>query len=206
MGQTTAGTENRWRGHLKLARNTKALAYPTLFSKAIRKYGATAFEHQILSVAQSAEELDNLEKIWVILLQTQQPNGYNLQVGGSTWTPDRLEKASSRARVFSPEGRAALVRSGQSRRGCIQPREAVERTAAANRGRVKSSEECAKLAAANLGTTKSVETRAKISAAHLGKKDSPETCAKKSASKSTPQARAENSERVKAQWAAKRAV
>lgn len=201
VGQTTAGMEKRWKKHLTAARLPHHPGYNALIAKAIRKYGADTFEHQTLSVARSAQELDNLEKVWIILLQTKQPLGYNIQAGGSTWTPERLARMAARKREFSPEGRAALVRNGQARRGQKMSPEAIEKTASANRGRIKSPEERAKLSVANTGKTKSSETRAKISAATLGRKDSIESCAKKSASKSTPEARAANSARVKAYWA-----
>lgn len=201
IGQTTQGMAKRWGKHLTAARLPHHPGYDTLIAKAIRKYGVDAFEHQTLSAAHSAQELDNLEKVWVILLQTKAPLGYNITSGGSTWTPERLARMSVRKREFSPAGRAALVRNGQARRGCKQPREAVEKVAAANRGRIKSPKECANISAALQGHSVSDETRAKQSAAKLGKKQSPETCAKKSASKSTPNARAANSARVTAYWA-----
>ena len=107
VGQTTQGMMRRWGRHLTCARLAHHVGYNTAISKAIRKHGVDAFEHQMLSVA--------------------------LQ-----------------------------------------------------------------------GHAMSTETCAKISAARTGHKDSLETRAKKSASKSTPEARAANSARVKAQWAEKR--
>jgi group I intron endonuclease len=206
VGQTTAGVSRRWGKHLTAARLPHHPGYNSLIAKAIRKYGAAAFEHQTLSVARSAQELDNLEKVWIILLQTKPPLGYNLQAGGSLWTPERLARMSARKREFSPAGRAALVCNGQTRRGCKQSPEAIAKTAAANRGRVKSPAERAKLSTSLQGHILSAATRAKISASTLGRKDSVASCAKKSASKSTPEARAANSARVKAQWAARKAA
>jgi group I intron endonuclease len=120
VGQTTVGVSRRWGKHLTAARLPHHPGYGALIAKAIRKYGAESFEHQTLSVAQSAQELDNLEKVWIILLQTKQPHGYNIQAGGSLWTSERTARASTRKREFSPEGRVALVRNGQSRKGCKQ--------------------------------------------------------------------------------------
>ena len=165
VGQTTRSMSARWGKHLTAARLPHHPGYSALIAKAIRKYGADIFEHQVLSIARSAQELDNLEKVWIILLQTKQPLGYNITTGGSTWTPERLARMSTRKREFSLEGRAALVRNGQSRKGCKQSREAVEKVAALNRGRIKSPEECAKLAAAQLGKKRSPEMRAAMSAA-----------------------------------------
>ena len=82
MGQTTAGVHPRWLDHLKSAHRVKSPIYNTAFSRAIRKHGSDVFESQVLSVAQTKQELDNLEKVWIILLQTHAPNGYNLSAGG----------------------------------------------------------------------------------------------------------------------------
>jgi len=82
VGQTTAGVAKRWSLHQRCARSPRTPAYGNLFSKAIRKYGAGAFEHQTLSIARSQTELDNLEKVWIILLQAKAPAGYNLANGG----------------------------------------------------------------------------------------------------------------------------
>lgn len=82
VGQTTAGMENRWKLHLRCARSTKTPAYAGLIARAIRKYGVDAFEHHVLSVVGSQARLDNLEKVWIILLQAKTPTGYNLADGG----------------------------------------------------------------------------------------------------------------------------
>jgi len=82
VGQTTQGVSKRWALHQRCARSSRTPAYRNLFSKAIRKYGPMAFEHQTLAVAQSQSELDNLEKVWIILLQAKAPTGYNLADGG----------------------------------------------------------------------------------------------------------------------------
>ena len=82
VGQTTAGVPHRWCDQVKITRWPRNPGYRYPLSNAIRKYGKAAFEHQVLSVAQSKDELDNLEKIWIILLQARRPNGYNLAAGG----------------------------------------------------------------------------------------------------------------------------
>src|ERR1700721_37675 len=79
VGQTTQGVAARWEGHVKERRNRA-------FSRAIRKYGVDSFEHRVLVVARSQEQLDNLEKVWIILLQTKVPLGYNLTCGGEAGT------------------------------------------------------------------------------------------------------------------------
>ena len=62
VGQTTQGMGVRWRLHQRGARSQKTPAYRNLISKAIRKYGAASFQSQVLSVAKSQAELDNLAR------------------------------------------------------------------------------------------------------------------------------------------------
>lgn len=199
VGQTTRSMEERWADHIKSSRAVKTLSYNAPVSRAIRKHGAESFEHQILSVAKSPAELDELEKLWILLLQTKVPNGYNIQAGGGLWTPERRCNMQG-SREVSPEGLAALQEVGRRRKGAKQPREAVEKTAAANRGRKNSPESLAKMSAAQKGKKLSTETKAKLSAAKLGKKRSVESCAKQSATLNRPEVRAAKSERAKAQF------
>jgi hypothetical protein len=69
---------------------------------AIRKYGWDGFDHQVLSTATTQAELDNLEKVWIILFQaTNRKFGYNLMNGGAAGTPSietrqRLSEAAKR--------------------------------------------------------------------------------------------------------------
>ncbi len=82
VGQTQSKPEDRWNRHCYDA--TKGARGCRLFSEAIRKYGRDAFEQQILGSLQMQTEVDNLEKVWIILLQATDPQfGYNLQAGGS---------------------------------------------------------------------------------------------------------------------------
>jgi len=81
VGQTTAGMLARWKDHVKHSRLPKHAGFRYPFARAIRKYGPEAFEHQILSIARTKVELDNLERIWIILLQTREI-GYNITAGG----------------------------------------------------------------------------------------------------------------------------
>lgn len=52
---------------------------------AFKKYGWDAFDHQLITVdIQTQEEMDNLEKIWIILLHSHDRRfGYNLRLGGA---------------------------------------------------------------------------------------------------------------------------
>jgi hypothetical protein len=59
VGQTTVGMAKRWALHLRCAQSVRTPAYKTVFSKAIRKYGAEiVFRRTIffLSLAQLARK------------------------------------------------------------------------------------------------------------------------------------------------------
>lgn len=82
VGQTWQKPRRRWQNqssHAEVGRN----ACPYLCA-AIRKYGWGSFTHQVVAEPQTQDSLDNLEKIWIILLQSADSRfGYNLQLGGS---------------------------------------------------------------------------------------------------------------------------
>lgn len=50
---------------------------------AIKKYGPEAFTRQILAHCSRQQQADNLERLWIAILQTHDPRyGYNKQFGG----------------------------------------------------------------------------------------------------------------------------
>jgi hypothetical protein len=67
-------------------------------AKAIRKYGPEGFALQILAHAPS-QELDRMERIWIVLMNSLSPNGYNLTVGGDGGVPCK-EVRKRRAATF----------------------------------------------------------------------------------------------------------
>jgi len=81
VGQTSQGAAVRWNQHQRDARRKKNQECPLY--RAIQKYGANSFELVELGTAQTQEEADNLEKIWIILLQSDcHKQGYNIREGG----------------------------------------------------------------------------------------------------------------------------
>jgi len=197
VGQTTQGVSSRWKLHLRCARSPKTPAYGNLFSKALRKHGADVFDSQTLSLAYSQAELDNLEKIWIILLQTKVPNGYNLTDGGDSGTAGHTVSPEVRAILSAKEKalwndpiyRAQHVEiNNRLRKGKPQSAETIEKRASAIRGRKQSPEEIAKRVAKTTGmkrtqefreqcatrmqgTTRSAETRLKMSLAHKARQE-----------------------------------
>jgi group I intron endonuclease len=179
VGQTTVGMEERWRLHLRSARSALTPGYRTLICRAIRKYGSDGFEHQVLSHACSQTELDNLEKVWIILLQTKAPTGYNLAAGGY----------AAAGHVVSPEVRAHLSAAAKvqwatpgfrekyaaSRAGLGGSPQAVAAMAAANRGKKQSAETIAKRIKKTTGKKRTQEFRDTCAARMFGKTPSEET-------------------------------
>jgi group I intron endonuclease len=204
VGQTTAGMEKRWAEHIRHSRSSKCADSRYPLSRAIRKYGPTTFESQVISVARTKPELDNLEKVWIILLQTRE-TGYNITAGGEgAW--GLRHTAAAKAKISTAHlgnkyclGRkcslASRAKQSQAVRGRVLSSEWRAKIAAAGRGRQHSAATRAKISTGNTGKIFSIETREKMSAAAkghkrgVGRKLSPETHAKMSASQRARQAR-----------------
>jgi group I intron endonuclease len=78
VGQTTRSLKRRWQEHCGGKQRNG-----TRIRNAIKKYSPSSFLVQQLSTASNQEELNNLEKVWIILLQSADPqHGYNLTWGG----------------------------------------------------------------------------------------------------------------------------
>jgi len=77
VGQTNARLSKRRWAH------TNRRDYGAFFHRAIRKYGPERFKWQVLGTVASKQEANNLERIWIILLQSKNRLfGYNLTAGG----------------------------------------------------------------------------------------------------------------------------
>jgi group I intron endonuclease len=160
VGQTTRGVDARWREHISHAHSVKMSAYHSRLSRAIRKYGPERFETQILATARTREELDNLERIWVILLQTR-AHGYNICVGGEG-SPGFKHTAEAKEKI-------SAARMGNTH--CVGRRISAEtrsKIGAGHRGKVVSSETRAKLSIYRTGLKHTPEAKAKMSAYRVG--------------------------------------
>ncbi len=79
VGKTAQSVERRWQRHLSNA-NT---GHQDRLYQAIRKYGPRAFVAEGLTRCDSPEQMNNLEKLWIILLGTRDyKSGYNMTFGG----------------------------------------------------------------------------------------------------------------------------
>jgi len=63
-----------------------------LIQKAIKKYGKENFKRETLIECSSQEELNEQEEFWIAVLNTLQPNGYNIQFGGSNGSGYKLSE------------------------------------------------------------------------------------------------------------------
>jgi len=78
IGQTKQGYRKRFIQH-----STPSDRSP-LLKKAIKKYGKENFECELIDIANSKEEINYKEKMWIKILKTyKKENGYNLSMGGS---------------------------------------------------------------------------------------------------------------------------
>jgi group I intron endonuclease len=96
VGQTQKSVNYRWKQHIRASQNLNLKASRSAIGAAIRKYGRDMFEISILNDScQSKVELNNCERLWIRVLQTDNPEfGYNLGLGGEgvTISPAVIQK------------------------------------------------------------------------------------------------------------------
>lgn len=115
VGQTIKAVATRMRFHWAQAR---AARDKMRLHRAMRKYGPDAFEWDVLATADSVEQLDLQERLWIIALDARNPDvGYNLAAGGeggigaTAWSQEQRDIHSCRmsgpANYFfgNPQGR-----------------------------------------------------------------------------------------------------
>src|SRR5580698_5390231 len=116
VGQTTNPVPiRRWQGHVcDASRRSRCM-----IDRAIAKYGAEAFSFEIVGRASTQQELDNLEKLWMIMLGTRiRGIGFNIREGGSRGkhteeTKTKLREARKK-QIITPE---MYEKGGHRRRG-----------------------------------------------------------------------------------------
>jgi len=104
VGQTVRSLERRWIQHKSLSRNGQ-----TYFSKAIKKHGPDSFAIAPLAQADTIEQLNLMEQLWIEELNTTDPKvGYNTTTGGGQ---ARHTDASRRALSEARKGYKAPLES-----------------------------------------------------------------------------------------------
>lgn len=102
VGKTAFPLAKRWKEHCAIQTGGFAI------NAAIRKYEKKAFLLQELATAETNEQASNLEKLWIILLQSYDPRlGYNETFGG-----DGVPKGVH----LSDEHKAAISKGNKGRK------------------------------------------------------------------------------------------
>ena len=83
VGQTMQRLEERWGDHLSSAKKKSG----QLIARVINQFGASDFKIEILSPANTKNELNQLERKWIKKLRTLVPFGYNAAKGGGCGSP-----------------------------------------------------------------------------------------------------------------------
>ena len=78
VGLTTTSLEERWERHIEQALSKKA----SLLHKAIAEDSQKNFTVEIIDRAFSIKDLTAKERYWIKKLNTLNPNGYNVTLGG----------------------------------------------------------------------------------------------------------------------------
>ena len=160
VGRTVGPVDLRWKQHVCDAVTRRRCH---ILSRAIRKYGVEAFEVALLAADIPETELDNLERIWIILLDsTDSRNGYNSTKGGLGGVP----VGEAREKLRYP--RTAATRKKMSmiakRRGTahMNTPEARAKKSAKLKGRIFSPQHCLAISRRKKGQTLTAEHIAKI--------------------------------------------
>lgn len=97
VGQTSLGIKTRLKAHIACAnRNTGCRR----LTNSIKNHGDKNFVIEELTCAQTNEDADNLERLWIAALGSTNPKmGYNLSFGGKSirgikWCPESRAKLS----------------------------------------------------------------------------------------------------------------
>lgn len=115
--------------------------------KAMSEFGVDKFIVDVLATPNSTEDLDNLEKVWIILLDARNPElGYNVCLGGGTGRTGVKTSEETKARI-------GAANKGRKPKGYIRTelhRQQLRDRMKGNNVGVKFTSESAKQAALNM--------------------------------------------------------
>ena len=80
VGKSIHSLDRRWGNHCAQATRGSTCA----IHRAIRKYGPSNFERELISENVPADELDMTEIIWIHTMNSKCPSGYNMTFGGDS--------------------------------------------------------------------------------------------------------------------------
>jgi group I intron endonuclease len=160
------------------------IGHGKLMTKAYAKHGKRNFTYELLcGEIANRPTLNFMERFWISVMNSQVPNGYNIENGGSSkgktaestkeilrqkatgykHTEEAKRKISEASRNSSAETRAKISAANKGR---VVTDEVKAKIAESNKGQKRTAETCKRVGLAKLGTKASAETRAKMSAAH----------------------------------------
>lgn len=124
VGQALFGLPKRWSQHIGNSKRPRK-AY---FHRSIARHGAQSFRTSILAEAQSSDELNRLERFWILLLRTFDPkHGYNGTLGGDGVRATEEVKQKLR-RPKPPRSAEHCRRISESKKGNVSPRKGYKFT------------------------------------------------------------------------------
>lgn len=115
IGQTTYSAGKRVALHFNAAEKLDICTRAnTALHRAIKKYGKSNFSYDIVCYANDADELNELEKFYIVQEGTRVPNGYNVAEGGfaGKWSEEakiRISKIRQKQIQENPELRKKLA-------------------------------------------------------------------------------------------------
>jgi group I intron endonuclease len=154
--------DKQYVGQTTVARNK--IGHGLIITEAYKKYGKDNFNYlPICSGISNRTTLNYIERFWIKVMDTQYPNGYNIEEGGST------------KGIVSDTTRQKLRVANLGKKLSVETKEKI---ALANTGRYPSEETKVKLKTARskqippmLGKITSEETKEKIRQTKLGNKN-----------------------------------
>lgn len=177
IGQTVQ-PDKRWYQHKYMSEQDKP---SMVISYAIKKYGADAFEFEVIAGCKNWNDANDIETLLVSQYSSLVPNGYNVAAGGfnapksEAWIQAMRDWHAS----LSPEERAEI--SKQQREATLQQ---IAEKGHPAQGTKRTPEVLKKMSEIRLANPVEYteEIRKKMSESHIGITDSEETKAKKSES------------------------
>jgi len=170
VGKTTGDFEKRFGYHKRDARMGSKLPV----HRAIRKYGQ---ENILINRIECPDELlDEMEMMWIKVLNTMKPNGYNLTTGGdggcsfrSEETREKISKNNARyweGKKRSPETNEKISARNKGRKHSI---EELEKMSVIHKGKKLSNEHKEKISIANKGKNRTDEQKKNLSNLYKGR-------------------------------------
>jgi len=148
--------------------------------RAMRKYGLENFEWSVLKTSKSDKRLYELEKQFIIELETRSPKGYNLSDGGEGnpgWVPSEEWREKKRqeqtGRKLSDSTKEKLRQANLGKKITEETRAKLKLRKPQRKGAVLSQETKDKISKSKMGKKigpRSEETKKRMSDSHKGKK------------------------------------